>query len=399
MEVFDERGKVYWDMISSWWVNVHGHCDERIVSAIQKQSGKMDQVVFADMHHDLAFELTDILRDMLPADLKNFFFSDNGSTAVEIALKIAIQYCHNLNFNDKNKIVAFHGCYHGDTFGAMSLGRSSGFYAPFERYMLPVDILSYPETWIGDDQYNKSEESALKEFESYLQENNAICAIIEPLVRGAYGMRICHKSFLKKVLYLCKQYNVISIFDEVMTGFARTGSMFVCSDLEDLSPDILCLAKSLTGGVLPMGLTVVKDGIRDAFNENAFLHGHSYYANAITCAAALASMRIFESDDVCAKVREINNVHKAGLEIIDDDFVSKKRVCGSISAFELNLDFDYGSKEQVKLKQMFRERGIIIRPIGNTVYFMPPYCITENQLIDAYSTANEVISDFLRRFK
>ncbi len=384
LEIISESGDVYWDMISSWWLNIHGHCDSRISEAMAKQSQKIDQVVYSDTQHPLAEQLVGMLSNFLPKHLNNFFFSDNGSTAIETALKIAIQYWYILGKPNK-KIVAFQNCYHGDTFGAMSC--SSMFSRPFEKHCMHVDKMPYPCT--TDKNYEDKERFALDQFRDYLHKNEVGCAIIEPLIRGASGMKICKESFLHGVLSLCKEFGVISIFDEVMTGFGRTGNMFVCS--HEISPDIVCMAKSITGGMLPMGLTAISQNIRNKFMsfDTQFLHGHSYYANPISCAAAIASLKIFEQENVLKKIKDIEKTHKDLVSSLK--MVSNPRYCGTISAFDLCLNCEYGSETQSKIKNKFRQKNLIIRPIGNTVYFMPPYCISLEQLSKSYQYAQEAI--------
>ncbi len=398
--LIDVDGKEYVDLISSWWVNIHGHCRKEIIEKICYQSKKLEQVLFAGFTHEPAIQLAEKLTNILPKKLNKVFYSDNGSTAVEIALKVAIQYWFNKG-KKKIKFVAFEGGYHGDTFGAMSVGFSSGFYKPFKDFVRQSTFLTFPEYWKGNNEIDKNEKTALVEIEKILDKNhNEIAAvIIEPLVQGASGMKICRKEFLEKVVRKFKSAGIIVIFDEVLTGFGRTGKMFAM-DFLDVKPDILCLAKSLTGGCLPLAATVFDEKIYQAFLdsdiEKAFLHGHSYTANPVSCAAAIKSLELFETENTLKKIGTISSIHKQCLEYLSKELnISRTRSLGDIAAFDINsFENDYGSKKSELLKKEFLNNGLLLRPIGNTIYLMPPYCIKKEQLQSCYMKISKILKQF-----
>ena len=397
-KLIDIDGKEYFDLISSWWVNIHGHGKKEIIKAINNQLQKFEHVLFADFTHKPAVDLAKDLVSILPKNLSKVFYSDNGSTSVEIAMKIAIQYWSNIG-EKKNKFVSMTGGYHGDTFGAMSVGFSSGFYKPFEDVIQKQFFIPFPEYWNGKNDIERNEKIALEETEKIIDKNGKSIAavIIEPIIQGASGMRVCRTEFLEKVLKKFKDSGIIIIFDEVMTGFGRTGKMFA-ADYLNIKPDIICLAKSLTGGYLPLAATVFSKEIHDNFFggdiSKAFLHGHSYTANPVACASALASLDLFKKEDTLKKVKKISLIHKECLEKIKKkSSVSKVRMIGSIAAFDYNkVDTKYGSKGSETLKKKFLDCGLLLRPLGNTIYIMPPYCIEENSLNNCYEKIIEILT-------
>lgn len=290
------------------------------------------------------------------------------------------------------------GNYHGDTVGTMSLGKSCGFYTPFERLMFKVENIPFPETWINDKNIEEKEENSIKFAEKLLEEKhkNISAFFLESLVQGASGMRIIRPEFVNKICKLFQNYNIPVIFDEVMTGFGRTGSMFSYEQTE-IIPDIICLSKALTGGALPMALTITTEDIYKEFldskNKKTFLHGHSYTANPLACAAAIASLEIFEEIDVLEKIKRINKIHREELfKLGKYDFLEKFRTIGLISAFEIKNNSGYGSNFSNDLKNKFFEAGLLLRPLGNVVYFLPPYCISEEDLRNSYKKVIDVIS-------
>ncbi len=397
-KLFDIDGKEYFDLISSWWVNIHGHGKKEIIYAIDKQLQKFEHVLFADFTHKPAVDLAKKLVSILPKNLSKVFYSDNGSTAVEIAMKIAIQYWSNKG-EKKNKFVSMTGGYHGDTFGAMSVGFSSGFYKPFEDVIQKQFFIPFPEYWNGKNDIERDEKIALEETEKIIDTNakRIAAVIVEPIIQGASGMRIYRAEFLDKVLKKFKDSGTMIIFDEVMTGFGRTGKMFAADYLK-IKPDIICLAKSLTGGYLPLAATVFSKKIHDNFFggdiSKAFLHGHSYTANPVACASALASLDLFKKENTLKKIKKISLIHKECLEKISKKInISKVRTIGSIAAFDYNkIDEKYGSKESENLKKKFLDNGLLLRPLGNTIYIMPPYCITENSLYECYEKIIEILN-------
>lgn len=393
----DINGNEYVDLISSWWVNIHGHCKKEIIESIKKQSEKLEQVLFADFTHEPAVNLAEKIVDLMPKNLSRVFFSDNGSTAVEIAMKVAIQYWYNKG-KKKKKFVSMTGNYHGDTFGAMSVGFSSGFYEPFKDFLIKSISIPYPDYWDGKNDIEKEELISLKTADEVLSSNkDDIAAVIfEPLIQGAGGMKVCRKEFLDKLLKKFRDAGVLIIFDEVMTGFGRTGKMFAADYLKT-KPDIMCLAKSLTGGYIPLAATVFSQKIHDEFFgddiKKAFLHGHSFTANPIACAAALTSLELFEKEQTLKKVEKISDIHCEFIKKLKKINISKPRVLGSIAAFEYNaINQKYGSSENQELKNIFLENGLLLRPLGNTIYLMPPYCIKEETLYNCYEKIIEILS-------
>lgn len=399
--LYDENGKQYLDLVSSWWTNCHGHCNKRIAEAIYKQSLELEHLIFANFTHKPAVNLVEKLRKFLNPKLEKYFFSDNGSTAVEIAMKMTYQYWQNKGDNNRTLFVTTEGNYHGDTVGAMSLGRSCGFYTPFERLLFKVENIPYPETWINDKNVEEKENLSLEFAKRLLEKKNKEISafFLESIVQGASGMRMIRPEYVNKICNLFKSYNIPIIFDEVMTGFGRTGTMFSYEQTE-IVPDIICLSKALTAGALPMALTVTTNDIyKEFFSSDAdktFLHGHSYTANPLACVAATASLEIFEESDILDKIKKINNIHKEELKKLETyDFLNKFRTCGLISAFEIKNKNGYGTDFSNKLKNKFFDKGLLLRPLGNIVYFLPPYCISEDDLRKSYRIVLEVIKEFV----
>ncbi len=393
-------GSEYLDLISSWWVNLHGHAHPAIAAAIAEQAARLEQVIFADFTHAPAARLAARLSDLLPASLERVFFSDNGSTAVEVALKLAIQYWRNRGEPERRRFAAFSGGYHGDTVGAMSVGAGCGFFGPFEALLFDAEILPFPETWDGDADVEHKEAAAIGAVRRYLEAHGPEVAavIIEPLVQGAGGMRMCRPGFLRALERAVREAGALLIFDEVMTGFGRTGAMFAC-EKAGVTPDLVCLAKGLTGGFLPLAATVCREAIFEAFLgegfERAFAHGHSFTANPLGCAAGLASLDLIERDNSLARVAEMAELHRARLAELaaGSNRVGRPRVEGCIAAFDVAApDGGYTSQVGQSLKRYFMERGLLIRPLGNVVYLMPPYCIEDQEPHRAY----DVIAEALR---
>jgi adenosylmethionine-8-amino-7-oxononanoate aminotransferase len=392
--LYEESGKQYLDLVSSWWVITHGHTHPKIANAIFTQAHTLEQALFADVTHPTAENLATELLKILPDHLSRIFFSDNGSTAVEVALKISHQYWYNNDQPHRRRFMAFDGGYHGDTFGAMAVGKTSGFYKPFESFLFAVDTMPYPETWDGEDNIQEKEEKAFDKITAHLEQHGYETAafIMEPLIQGASGMRMCRPEFIEKVVKLVKAYDVLVIFDEVMTGFGRTGAMFACEKTNS-KPDFICLSKGLTGGFLPLAVTVVTNKIYEAFLgetfDKAFIHGHSFAANPLGCAAALANIELFREEETMIKIKNLEEAHHHGIKKIKNlPMVFKTRVMGTVAAFELKADSTY---PPLKLKQIFFERGLFLRPLGNVVYILPPYCITPEELINTYEEIKQIL--------
>lgn len=397
----EEGGREVLDLISSWWVNLHGHGHPVIADAVAEQARRLEQVIFAGFTHEPAVRLAARLADILPGDLNKVFFSDNGSTAVEVALKAALQYRRNTGQAGRTRFLAFEGGYHGDTVGAMSTGVSSRFFEAWREMLFPVDILPVATTWMGDAEVETREAEALAALDAHLDRHGAetVAAIIEPLVQGASGMRMHRPEFLRGVVERLRAHGVLVIFDEVMTGFGRTGDIFACLGV-GLTPDFICLSKGLTGGFLPMSLTVTTDEIHDAFLDQevsrAFLHGHSFTANPLGCAAALASLDLLLAPE-CGEARtRIERFHAGQLrELADHPLVRRPRLQGTVAAFDVEVpdgQGGYASAVGPVLKESFSRDGLLIRPLGNVVYLLPPYCVTDDQLTRAWEGIKRALS-------
>lgn len=394
--LYDEQGKTYLDLISSWWTNLHGHAHPTIAKAIYEQATQLEHVMFAGFTHEPAVKLCEELTHILPPTLKRFFFSDNGSTSVETALKMAYQYWWNQKVTHKKIFLSFVGGYHGDTFGAMSVGAKSGFHNPFISFFFEVITIPFPETWEGDDMLTQKEEEALTSLNTYLKKHSDKIAamIIEPLVQGASGMKMCRASFIDRLMYLLKSYDILIIFDEVMTGFYRTGTYFALEQIS-VTPDILCLSKGLTGGFLPLALTVTTEAIYQAFlgehYSQALSHGHTYTANPLGCAAAVASLNLLREQKTRESVAIIEQIHDKGIDYLQEKLpeIQQIRVLGTIAAF--NIPGTKAFHMNAALTNAFLNAGLLIRPLGKTVYLLPPYCITPTELEEAYEKISLVL--------
>ena len=391
-----EDGRRIIDCISSWWVNLHGHSHPKIAEAIYQQAQKLEHVIFANFSHEPAEKLASGLAERLPGKLNRVFFSDNGSTAVEVALKIAWQYWKNRNM-DRKKFIAFEGAYHGDTLGAMSAGDRSVFTSVFSELMFEVEFVPYPETWTGDESITQREDAIINQLEEKLSNHPDEYAgiIIEPLVQGAGGMRMCREEFLQKLHWVNRQFDTLLIFDEVMTGFGRTGEWFACRRAQ-VEPDLICLSKGITGGFMPLAVTVCSDEIYDAFHSedpmHTLWHGHSYTANPLGCAAANASLELM--DDHEESFQNIEQIHQRELELLAGlDRIEKTRVTGTVAAFTLKTDNEDGYLNRVAddIKKKCIDYELLIRPLGNVVYLMPPYCITPEELEFVYERLGELL--------
>ena len=392
--IYDDQGKGYLDLVSSWWCNIHGHSNPEIAKAIYSQATTLEHVMFAGFTHKPAITLATKLAAHLPSELSRFFFSDNGSTAVEAAVKIAYQYWQNKGQSARQLFLCFEGGYHGDTFGAMSVG-DSHYHRTFKKLHFPVHTVPFPETWEDDPLVEGKEAIALTALKIFLQNHvhETVAFIAEPLIQGASGMRFCRPEFLQNLVDILKDAGILVIFDEVMTGFYRTGSFFAMNQIQR-APDILCLSKGLTGGFLPLALTVVNQHIYEAFLddsvEKAFLHGHTYTANPLGCAAAIASLNLLEKESTLKKIKSLRLWQKELLSklSLNTKEIEKPRVLGTIAAFDLktnNLEFIKS------LKTSLLNEGFLIRSLGKTIYILPPYCIEEDDLVRAYEALDKNI--------
>ncbi|MGB0711961.1 MAG: adenosylmethionine--8-amino-7-oxononanoate transaminase [Gammaproteobacteria bacterium] len=392
-----EEGDEILDLVSSWWVNLHGHAHPRIAGAIGEQAGRLEQVIFAGFTHEPAARLSAELAQRLPGDLERVFFSDDGSTAVEVGLKMASQYWRNRDA-PRRRFLAFEGGYHGDTVGAMSAGVASGFFDTFSDMLFPVDTLPFPETWEDDAEVEAKEARSLAALEAYLDAHGGETAalIMEPLVQGAGGMRMCRPEFMQALAARLRAHDILIIFDEVMTGFGRTGTLFA-SERAGVTPDIICLSKGLTAGYLAMSVTVCTSAIYEAFLDESFdkalVHGHSFTANPLGCAAGLASLALFDEEPVMERIAAMEHAHRAAFEEIARHPRARHwRVTGSIAALDIAVpDGGYNSEAGPWLKAFFLERGLLLRPLGNVLYMLPPYCTTDAQLQSGYEGIAEAL--------
>ena len=395
-----DDGRQILDAISSWWVNLHGHAHPRIAEAVAEQAARLEHVLFAGFSHEPAEELAERLGSITPAPLRHVFFSDDGSTAVEVALKLAVQFWRNCGRPEKRRIVALEHAYHGDTTGAMSVSADSPFTAAFESLRIPA--LRTHAAYCARCPVGLTRATCriecLQKLEHLLahQGDEIAAVIVEPLLQGAGGMIIHPEEFLAGVRRLTRAHDVLLIADEVLTGFGRTGRMFAC-ERAGVAPDLLCVAKGLTGGFLPLAATLATDRVRDAFtggdHAGAFFHGHSYTANPIACAAANASLRIFETEPVFERIAAIEETHRARLPAFAaHPGVMDVRHIGSVAAIELQVpDSGYLSSLRPRLYEFFLSRGVLLRPLGHVIYILPPYVLTPEQLHFVY----DVIQDSL----
>lgn len=383
--LYDVNGKAYIDAVSSWWVNIYGHANPTISNAIKLQVDKLEQVIFAGFTHEPACLLSDNLLKILPPNFSKVFFSDNGSTSVEVALKMAIQFWHNQGY-EKSKIIAFKNAYHGDTFGAMAVGKSD-FFSAFDDLLFDVIQIDIP--------LSNNFESLKNEFQSLVETQDVACFIFEPLVQGSGGMQMYDAIFLDELIKIARTNDVICIADEVMTGFGRTGERFAIDYLEN-KPNIICLSKGITGGFMPLSVTVCEKEIYDAFYSSdklkTLFHGHSYTANLLGCAAANASVKLLE--EYYPKIKQLSVWQKEKVqELVVLPNVKNTRTLGTIAAFEIeSTSTSYFSNVKDVVYQRFLDNGILLRPLGNTIYIMPPYCITINELNEIYKVILDVVT-------
>ncbi|HPH85311.1 MAG TPA: adenosylmethionine--8-amino-7-oxononanoate transaminase [Ferruginibacter sp.] len=387
-------GKIYIDAISSWWVNIHGHANEYIASAIAQQAQTLEQVIFAGFTHQPAIDLSKTLIRLLPSGFSKVFFSDDGSTSVEVAIKMAFQYWHNQGSTHKTKLIAFENAYHGDTFGAMSAGGRSTFNAAFQQQLFEVFHIPLPT--------KDNIEAVSAQFKKIAEQDTVAAFIFEPLVQGAAGMQMYEAAHLDKLIGLAKEHNILCIADEVMTGFGRTGTVFAIEQLEQ-SPDIICLSKGITGGFLPLGVTVSTQHIYVAFYADdvtkTFFHGHSYTANPLACAAANASMHLLQQESCKDQIRFIGLQHQSfAKNIALQPMVKSTRQTGTILAIELQTGEagSYFNSIRQHAYRFYIDQGVLLRPLGNVVYIMPPYCITAAELQRVYDVI-ALSLDFLQQ--
>ncbi len=390
-----EDGKQILDAVSSWWVNLHGHGNRYIAEAIAEQATRLEHCIFAGFTHEPAVTLSELVLEVLPSNQKKIFFSDNGSTAVEVGIKMAIQadVLRSGGVSRRKTVVALEGGYHGDTFGAMSVSGRGSFTAPFFDYLFDVKHISVPTP--------ENLPEVCEHFEALCRDESVLAFIYEPLVQGAGGMNMYGAPELNRLLTIAKQHDVTLIADEVMTGFGRTGTLFASAQMET-SPDIMCLSKGITGGFLPLGATTCTEDIYQAFEnpdrQTFFFHGHSYAGNPLACAAGIASMQLLRGSTCTQQLEDIAQSHKEAVTSLQDaPGLEHTRSLGTIFAVDLqtNEATNYQNPLRDRLYSFFLDRGLLIRPLGNVLYVMPPYCTTRAELARCYDAIREAGSHFL----
>jgi adenosylmethionine---8-amino-7-oxononanoate aminotransferase len=392
--LYAQDGRAIIDGISSWWVNTHGHNHPKIVEAVQRQAARLDQVIFAGFTHEPAERLAEKLIALTPSNLTRVFFSDSGSTAVEVALKMALGYWAHQG-KSRRSVVALDQAYHGDTFGAMAVGSRGIFTAPYESHLFDVLRLPFPK--------RGSEHLTVECFESLLQTrgDDIAALILEPLVLGAAGMLMYEPATLQDLSDLCRRYGVLLIADEVMTGWGRTGTRFACEQAS-VEPDLMCLSKGLTGGFLPLGATLASEAIYQAFysvdRARTFFHSSSFTANPLACAAACAALEIWDEEPVFERIRAIQ-AHETALlpRLKARPDIAEVRHRGTILACDVRTEQPgYLSAVAPLLYRYFLAQGVLLRPIGQTIYMLPPYCVTRedlNVIVDTIERALDALRD------
>jgi adenosylmethionine-8-amino-7-oxononanoate aminotransferase len=386
--LYAEDGSKYIDAVSSWWVNIHGHAHPYIAQKVSEQLNKLEHAIFAGFTHEGAVQLAERLLAILPSNQKKAFYTDDGSTAVEAAIKMCLQYWHNKG-QQRTKILAFNNAYHGDTFGAMSVSGRSAFTAAFDSLLFEVEFIDLPNA--ENLESLKSKVSSLK--------SEISCFIFEPLVQGSAGMVMYEATHLNELMAHCQTEGILMIADEVFTGFGRTGKSFACDHVQ-VQPDIMCFSKGLTGGTMALGLTTCTQQVYDAFLSDdkmkTLFHGHSYTANPVACAAALASLDLFLEPATQQDIDRIATKHAAFSETIKGHSrIKTTRQTGTILALEWETDSgtSYFSNLRDTLYHYFLGKGIILRPLGNVIYILPPYCISDTELDYIYQSIGQALDE------
>lgn len=384
--LYDDKGNEYIDGIASWYTAMYGHCNDYILQKVNQQMQQLDQIVFAGFTHEPAIELSEQLMEILPQNQEKIFFSDNGSTANEVAIKMAIQYHFN-HGEKRNTIIAFENGFHGDTFGAMSVSGLSVYNGPFEDFFIEVKRIPTPN--------DENIEEVLKQLEELILEHKVAAFIYEPLVQGANAMHMFDPKHLDQILSFCKRNNILCIADEVMTGFGKTGKNFASEYMTE-QPDMISLSKALTAGFVPMSITSCTKAIYDAFLDDAigkaFFHAHTYSANPIACSVAIAGIELLKSEKIQSNIQRIVASHQAfNQKIQDHSKVASTRQLGVIYAIDLAIDMDrYGGK-RYEIFNTLMSKGVCLRPLGKTIYILPPYVITDEELKKVYQAISELL--------
>ena len=382
----DDAGKTYIDGISSWYTAVYGHCNKYITEKVAAQMKNLDQVVFSGFTHEPAIQLSEALVKILPEGQQKIFFNDNGSTATEIGIKMALQYHYNQK-NDRKVMLAFEEGFHGDTFGAMSVSDLSVYNGAFQDHFIAVERIPVPN--------GKNTDAILKQIDEIHTKTPLAGFIYEPLVQGAAAMKMHDAEGLNEILKFCKQHNIVLVADEVMTGFGKTGKNFA-SNYVETKPDIVCMSKALTAGLLPMGATSCTQKIFDVFYDEdiakGLFHGHTYTGNPLACTAALAGIELLTSAEIQENIKQIESSHLAFQKKVESHSLVKNTRClGTIFALDLNIENSRYGNLRDKMYDFFMENGIYLRPLGNTIYIACPYVITKEELEKIYITIEELL--------
>ncbi|WP_370637374.1 adenosylmethionine--8-amino-7-oxononanoate transaminase [Flagellimonas sp. HMM57] len=384
--LIDEAGKEYVDGISSWYTSMYGHCHPYILEKVGVQMQRLDQVVFSGFTHEPAVKLSEELIKILPENQEKLFFSDNGSTATEIGIKMALQYHFNRG-EKRNVLLAFEEAFHGDTFGAMSVSGLSVYNGPFEDFFIEVERVPVPTT--------DNIEAILAQLQVRLEQGGIAGFIYEPLVQGAAAMKMHDAVGLDRMLSLLKEYDVLTIADEVMTGFGKTGKFFASDHLET-KPDIMCLSKALTAGLVPMGLTTCTQQVYQAFYSDdiakGLFHGHTYTGNPLACAAALSALELLQTEEIQENIKNIISWHKQfDISIKNHPKVASTRQLGVIYALDLNVKMERYGNLRDKLFKHFMDNGVFLRPLGNTIYILAPYITTKTEMERIYGAIKSAL--------
>jgi len=387
--LYDDTGKEYIDGIASWYTAMYGHCNPYITTKVAQQMQELDQVVFSGFTHEPAIRLSEVLMEILPANQEKIFFSDNGSTATEIGIKMALQFHHNLG-NARKVMLAFEEGFHGDTFGAMSVSGLSVYNGAFEEHFIKVIRIPVP-----DGQNNKQ---VLGILEKLIDQHKIAGFIYEPLVQGAAAMKMHDAGGLNEILKMCRANDIICVADEVMTGFGKTGKNFASEYMVE-QPDIICLSKALTAGLLPMAITSCSQKIYDAFYSDeiskGLFHGHTYSANPLACTAAIAGIELLVSQEIQNNIQQVINAHlEFGKKINTHPRVKNIRQLGVIFAFDLDIEMERYGNLRNKLFKHFMDAGVFLRPLGNTIYILPPYTINKDELNSIYESIEMALELF-----
>jgi len=405
--LIDEDGNRYMDCISSWWVNLFGHCNERINKIVTEQVNTLEHVIFANFAHEPAALLCEELTKVLPNGINKFLFSDNGSSCIEMALKLSFQYHLQTGNPQKTKFISLENAYHGETIGALGVGDVDIFtetYRPLIKEGRKVRV-PYVDSNLSQDEFTKLEDECIEELKELIiaNHNEIACMIVEPMVQGAAGIKIYSARFLKAARDLTKKYNIHLIDDEIAMGFGRTGKMFACEHA-GIEPDMMCIAKGLSSGYYPIAMLCITTEIFDAFyadykDGKSFLHSHTYSGNPLGCRIALEVLKIFKEDNILETVNEKGTYLKNQMEKIfkNKPYVKDIRNIGLIGAIELKDDVAPGVRVGRKIYDIALKKGVFVRPLGNTIYFMPPYVITHEEIDKMLDVCEQSINELLQK--